>query len=417
MRGLIAVLLLGAAPVPTPAEGAASGTERLAVTSSTPRTANVLLAYDGTGDFGPQTPGTRTDGWQEALDHCVREARDLTVKGGFGGRKAIYHVRETIRFPPAQDFRVDGGVHVLNWEGPAEKDLLVMDSAMNCEYRLGILVYGGTGAALRIRAERPVPIDGFPAWIETVVFSQGMADPQPFRAGERRAGTGVVLDGDRVSIQCCDFQFASVLNFRTCIEVTGAVSFNEIRVPHLHSNSDNGTLMVVGEKAFGNRMQFTIGVDQGAKGVTGIVLGGRRNILELGKRGSNERFLKGRALVFTETAEGNQVNLVDAEPDDPHDILTDRAREPSNQLTWAGPPPPVRTLAGVGTDFTHVQRLYPATVRWSGGAVDAATLTRGGTEVDLGRGTDREALLSVGDGLRLRSTAPPAVTIIPLKVR
>ena len=34
-----------------------------------PRAASVLLAYDGTGDFGPQTPGTRTDGWQEALDH------------------------------------------------------------------------------------------------------------------------------------------------------------------------------------------------------------------------------------------------------------------------------------------------------------------------------------------------------------
>ena len=45
-----------------------------------------------------QTPGTRTDGWQEALDFCVREARDLTVKGGFGGRKPIYHIRDTIRF-------------------------------------------------------------------------------------------------------------------------------------------------------------------------------------------------------------------------------------------------------------------------------------------------------------------------------
>ena len=64
----------------------------------TARSASVLLAFDGTGDFGPQTPGTRTDGWQEALDFCVREAHDLTVKGGFGGRKPIYHIRDTIRF-------------------------------------------------------------------------------------------------------------------------------------------------------------------------------------------------------------------------------------------------------------------------------------------------------------------------------
>ena len=53
------------------------------------RAAGVLLAFDGSGDFGPQTPGTRTDGWQEALDCCVREARDLHVLGGFGGRKPI----------------------------------------------------------------------------------------------------------------------------------------------------------------------------------------------------------------------------------------------------------------------------------------------------------------------------------------
>lgn len=399
------------------AEGAMTGVSAPPVANGPSRSAPVLLAYDGTGDFGPQTPGTRTDGWQEALDHCVRESLDLTVKGGFGGRKTVYHIRETIRFPPAQDFRVDGGVYVLNWEGPPDKDLMVMDSAMNCEYRLGILVYGGSGAALRIRAERPVPIDGFPAWVETVVFSQGMADPQPFRAGERKAGTGVVFDGGGAAIHCCDFQFASVLNFRTCVELTGAVGFNEIRVPHLHSNADKGTLMVVGEKAFGNRVQCTVGVDQGAKDVTGIVLAGRSNAIELGKRACSERFPKGRALVLTETAAGNQINLVDVEQDDPHDLVTDRANEPSNQLTWAGPPPPVRTLTGVGMDFTHVQRLYPATIRWSGGAVDAATLSRGGTRVDLGRGTDREALLSVGDELRLKSSVPPAVVVIPLKTR
>jgi len=177
-----------------------------------------------------------------------------------------------MRTAAAQDFRVDGGVSVLNWEGPAEKDLLVLDSAMNCEYRLGILVYGGTGAALRVRAHKPVPMDGFPAWIETQLFLQGIADPQPFQAGERKTGTGLVLDGGSASVQCCDFHIASALNFRTCIELTGDVSFNDLRVPHLHSNADNSTLTVVGEKAFGNRMQFTLGVDQGAKGVTGLIL-------------------------------------------------------------------------------------------------------------------------------------------------
>src|SRR5579872_2011664 len=109
----------------------------------------VILAADGTGDFGPQTPRTRTAGWQEALDYCAAHQQDLYVKGGYGGRKAVYQVGETIRFPPAQDFRVDGGVYVVNWTGPADRDLMVIDSSMNCEYHLGILVYGGAAAGLR----------------------------------------------------------------------------------------------------------------------------------------------------------------------------------------------------------------------------------------------------------------------------
>ncbi len=377
----------------------------------------VQLSFDQTGDFGPQTPGTRTDGWQEALDFCVREGRDLYVKGGFGGGKAIYHIKDTIRFPPAQDFRVDGGVYVLNWEGPPDKDLVQLDSAMNCEYHLGILVYGGTGAGLVVRAEHPVPIDGFPAWIESQVFSQGIADPHPFQPGERKAGKGLVLDGRRVSIAHCEFYFASVLNFRTCVELVGDVSFNEVRVPHLHSNADEGTLMVAGEKCFGNQMRFSLGVDQGAKNVTGLVLGGRHNIIELGKRGSNRPIPKGRALLLTATAEGNQINIVDSELNDPEAIVTDNARVPSNQITWTGPPLPIRALANVGSDFVHTQRLYPAVLRWTGGQVRAVTLTRGGKSLDMGRGTDREILLSVGDQLRLQSATPPLVHLVPEKLK
>ena len=66
---------------------------------------------------------------------------------------------------------------------------------MNCEYRLSILVDGGAGASLRIRADEPVPIDGLPAWVETQLYCQTIAAPQPFQAGERKAGTGLVRDG------------------------------------------------------------------------------------------------------------------------------------------------------------------------------------------------------------------------------
>ena len=120
----------------------------------------IILAFDDKGDFGPGTEGTTTDGWQEALNYCVSHGRDLYVKGGFGGRKAVYNIGETIKIPAAQDFRIDGGVYVINFQGKdLSMDGVVIDSAMNCEYKLGIIVYGGSDAQ-KPRAGRFGPYRG-----------------------------------------------------------------------------------------------------------------------------------------------------------------------------------------------------------------------------------------------------------------
>ena len=376
----------------------------------------LVLAYDSSGDFGPQTPGTKTAGWQEALDACVRQARDLYVKGGYGGTKAIYHVTETIRFPPAQDFRIDGGVYVINWEGAGDKDLMVIDSSMNCEYHLGILVYGGIGAALRVGPEKPVPVDNFPVMVESRIDMEGLADPHPFTPGERKAGTGLVLDGSRASIVHCQFNIASVINFRTCIETIGGFAYNEFKCPHLHSNADHSTLFRVGQGSLGNHLHLTIGVDQGAKEVTGMVIGGRRNTIELARRESNAPFPRGQALVLGETAEGNQINLTDGDLVDLTESITDNAQVPSNQVTWTGPPLPIRALRATGEKFTYTQRLYPATVIASQSVTNAAWV-RGTTRVDCTRMVQTGVLLSVGDQLELESRTPALLKVIPLKTK
>ncbi len=399
------------------AGGGLGATQSNDLSSSAHNRPMLVLAYDTSGDFGPQTPGTKTSGWQEALDACVRDARDLYVKGGYGGARAIYHVTDTIRFPPAQDFRVDGGVYVVNWEGQQEKDLMVIDSSMNCEYHLGILVYGGTNAALRIKPEKPVPIDNFPVMVESRIEMEGLADPHPFTPGERKAGTGLVLDGSRAAIVHSQFNIASVINFRTCLESVGGFSYNEFRCPHLHSNADHGTLFLIGDRSFGNHFLLTIGVDQGAKDVTGIVLNGRRNTIDLAKRESNAPFPRGRALIFGESAEGNQLNLTAPGEVDLFESVTDDARVPSNQVTSTGPPWPIRTVRLTAGKLSYTQRLFPATVTMGEGSATHATLVRGDTKVDCTKPIHTGVLLSVSDQLEIETTAPARLQVIPLKTK
>jgi len=386
--------------------------------SNTASRPEVILAWDNTGDFGPATPGTRTAGWQEALDACVAQKRDLYVKGGWGGRDAIYHASETIRIPPTQDFRIDGGVYVVNWTGPADKDLLVVDSGMDCHFTFGILVYGGSGAALRVRPERPVPIDNFAVFVDSDIRASSIADPRPFERGKREGGAGVVFDTEKAPITHADFAFSAVLNFATCIVTPDAgrgFTLNTVSCTHLHTNADSSTLLEIGLQSRQNVFDVRIGVDQGAADVAGVRVRGRNNDLRINTRGG---FPDGQHLVFEETAAGNQANLLHREAVfTPEKFVTDRAATPTNEVTWAGAPPPIRTLEVTAGEFVYIQRLFPAVLRIVGGRVTSVALVRGTETVTYPPAPERELVLSVGDTVRITSTDAPRVTAIPIKAR
>lgn len=313
--------------------GAAATTE-----TSSPDAPTVVLSWDTSSDFGPHTPDTRTAGWQEAINYCVEHARDLYVKGGWGGRKAVYNVSETIVVPATQDFKIEGGVYVLNWTGPADdpaKDLLLIDSAMNAEYHFGILVYGGAGAAMRIRPENPVPIDGFSVFTECLIVSQGMADPAPFTRGERKHGVGLAFDDSKGSIVANRFDFiGGILNFKTCIDITGKFTQNRFTCLHLHTNADKSTLMCAGTETTQNVFDITIGVDQGASEVAGIRIGGRNNVFQVMTRGG---FPRGGDIILQETAQGNRIDIIHGKDIfNREDFLTDLSPKLSNVITGTG---------------------------------------------------------------------------------
>jgi hypothetical protein len=375
---------------------------------------NVIVSWDDSGDFGPQTPNTKTAGWQEAIDYCVANGRDLYIKGGWGGRKAVYNASSTIRIPATQDFRIDGGVYVLNWTGPADdpaQDLVVIDSTMNGEYHFGIFVYGGAGAGLRIKPEHPVPIDGFSVVVETEIRSQGIADPSPFTPGERKAGTGLVLDATKAPIVSSRFDFiGGILNFKTCVDIQGQFTQNHFDCLHLHTNADRSALLVLGPECSQNVFKFAIGVDQGASHVNGIDVFGFNNTFEIMTRGG---FPKANDVLLEETAEGNRIDLIHGKKEafEPADFITDKAVKPTNRLTWAGTSPaPTKITPPAGT-YTYTQRLYPALARISGGAVSSVQVLRGTTTDDYTASPHTDIPLRVGDQLRLESSMPPEIQI------
>jgi len=371
----------------------------------------VTVSHNGSGNFGPQTPGTTTAGIQEAINSCVAKGLDLYIQGGWKG--PVYSIGDTIHIPPSQDFEIDGGVYVLNWVGPATKDLLVVDSGMDCHFSFGILVYGGLGAALRVRPQGPVPIDGFPVFVDSDVSASSIADPQPFQRGEREGGTGVVFDTSHAAIVHCHFHFTAILNFATCVSTPdGGEGFchNTFQCNHLHTNADRSTLLSVGNQSVQNTFDVRIGVDQEAQDVCGVSLGGENNALAINTRGG---FPCGNDLVLEASAEGNTVHLIqNRTPFDPNRIVTDRAVRPTSRMTWTGGPIPVRTIEKPAGAFEYTQRLYPATGQLQGGRFSSLRKKRAQEAIECNPTSTSELRLGVGDTLAGESSEPFQIQVL-----
>lgn len=148
-----------------------------------------LEGPDDGGDFGPNTPGTKTSGFQEAIDYAHENCRDVYVFGGRGGMHGgegiphnVYTLDETLRIPWSQDFRMDGGNYLLGYR-KTTGDAIHIDSQMNCRYKLGLLTCASEGATVRIKPETPGP-DDFVA-ITASIFDFSAVCSQ---------GTGIVID-------------------------------------------------------------------------------------------------------------------------------------------------------------------------------------------------------------------------------
>ncbi len=232
------------------------------------------------GDFGPATPGTKTAGIQEALNHARESQRDVYIVGG-GVKEAfknpvVYTMTETLRVPWMQDFKLDGGNAVIQFNG--EGDAIVFDSQMSCWYKFGLVVSAAKGSVVRLAPQSKGP-DNFSVITASKFEFVAIVGAGSVFSGEGATGrgTGLWFDASQGPIDGNEFHLTELIACETGIRMDEGSTNNWVRCPFLHLCN---THLVVGQpgstRARLNRIEAFID-GAGIPGNTGVIVHGQHN--------------------------------------------------------------------------------------------------------------------------------------------
>jgi hypothetical protein len=293
---------------------------------------------DDGGDFGPNTPGTRTAGIQEAVDYATSHFLNLFIAGvqagassreeflrwtsdrGWipieGAKHRWYYTHEPIRLPATQGFRIDARHTIIVYEGSGGA-VLNIDSCMDAHYRFGILVqnkrrdHEEEGAVVLIKPELPVPMDDFAVVTDsTFEFSSlsggGLFDFDSWQIVRKPYGGGLVLDASKAPIVYNRFFASAILLADKNVYLTGKkCSNNWIHVMH---NQQSTTHLQIGDESSqpsNNRFDMSINANQ-LEDSTGVRVFGHSNVLRL----DVQKASPGRDIVFEAPARDNLVTAL-----------------------------------------------------------------------------------------------------------
>lgn len=280
----------------------------------------VVVSPDGPtdgGDFGPNTPNTKTSGIQEAFNFAKANRRDVYIAGGTMPDKfkngVVYHTQETIRIPWFQDFRLDGGEYVINYD-KTTGDAIVIDSQMSCRFKFGLIVAPTDGAVVLVRPETQGPDDFVVTTASTFEFNAIVGGGSVFNDGKKAPiGSGLVLDASHGPIVYNKIYATEMIACDKGIVMTcgpegnprTAVAMNSFQVPFLHLCS---THMQVGdEKAGVAGNTFDVTIDGGGiADAIGMRLFGKDNRFAL----RIVNVPKGNGVIFEAPAERNRIDMV-----------------------------------------------------------------------------------------------------------
>lgn len=300
------------------------------------------------GDFGPKTPGTKTSGFQEALNYAKAHGRDVYVVGG-GMKYAIggatrYWLDETLIVPWMEDFRMDGGEYFLIY-GKTSGDAIVFDSQMNCRYKLGLVISSSKdGAAVALR---PMTrgVDHFSCI--TVCY---------FDFSAIIGGTvGLLFDGTYGYIHLNKIFTPEVAGSGIGILV-GKNSFNNwISCPFMHRSRIHLQVGDAGISEIGhNRIEAYI-TGQGDVGSVGARIFGQRDLYSL----TVARAAEGKGIILEDSARDNLIYALHLDGG-----LTNNAVVPTNRIITLWPigfDVPTPPFPASGEDVVN-RNPYPAEI-------------------------------------------------------
>lgn len=236
------------------------------------------------GDFGPNTPGTKTSGLQEAIDHAREVQRDVYISGG-GAKEAfknpvVYTLQETLRIPWMQDFQLDGGQAVI--QNNSGGDGIVFDSQMSCWFKFGLVVSASPGAVVRLRPEATGP-DNFKVitcckFEFGAIVGAGNVFPGEGATGK---GVGLFLDAENGPVTSNEILVSEVIACERGIVVSEKSTNNWIRTPLAHlCNTHIEVGAPGGTTARLNRIEAFI-TSENVPGSRGVVIHGQNNLFTL----------------------------------------------------------------------------------------------------------------------------------------
>lgn len=236
------------------------------------------------GDFGPNTPGTRTSGLQEAINFAREHQRDVYIAGG-GVKEAfkapvVYTLQETLRIPWMQDFRLDGGQAVI--QNNSGGDGIVFDSQMSCWYKFGLVVSASEGVAVRLRPEASGPDNFSVVTASKFEFGAIVGAGHVFPGeGAKGRGIGLWLDAEKGSIDSNEFLISELIACEKGLVLGEGSTNNWIRSPFTHLCN---THFVVGAPG-GNRVRLNrieaYITSEKVTPSTGVVIHGQNNLFTL----------------------------------------------------------------------------------------------------------------------------------------